>query len=76
MIKKLPYATTKKQLQEMYKHNLTSMIVKDSINEIVKKSREDKGLLFNKNFKTITHNEFQEFIDIWGLPKGYEVVNN
>ncbi len=65
-LKKLPFASNKKQLVEMYINQLPENEIIYEVNIIFLKHNR------NLRKKTIPHNIFTEFVKKYGLPKGYE----
>jgi hypothetical protein len=63
--KQLPYSVTKTELIKMYCDQFSERKIRSQINEIL---REKK---ISKQTKIIPHLEFMEFVDTYGLPKGY-----
>jgi len=64
----LPYSVTKSKLIDMYINQKSVKAIISQINEILK---ERKKSIRSKN---IEHNEFKEYVDTYGLPKGYEIT--
>lgn len=70
-LKPLPYAVTKLQLVNMYLDQMTESQIRKNINTIILENRKQ-----NQNYNTLQgqkvwHGEFKEFIETYGLPKGY-----
>lgn len=63
--KPLPHSVTKSQLIEMYSNQFSEKVIRAHINEILK----EKNIA--KQTKIIPHLEFMEFVETYGLPKGY-----
>jgi hypothetical protein len=63
--KPLPYSATKSELVEMYCDQFSETKIRMQINEILKEKN------ISKNTKIIPHLEFMEFVETYGLPKGY-----
>jgi hypothetical protein len=63
--KPLPYSATKSELVEMYCDQFSETKIRNQINEILKEKN------ISKNTKIIPHLEFMEFVETYGLPKGY-----
>lgn len=63
--KQLPYSATKSELVEMYCDQFSETKIRNQINEILKEKN------ISKNTKIIPHLEFMEFVETYGLPKGY-----
>lgn len=63
--KPLPHSVTKSQLIEMYGNQFSEKVIRAHINEILK----EKNIA--KQTKIIPHLEFMEFVETYGLPKGY-----
>jgi hypothetical protein len=68
--KPLPYAVTKKELVIMYINQKPEARILKQINEILL----EKG--FSKDIKQIEHNEFMEYVETYGTPKGYYQTDN
>lgn len=67
----MPFATTKAKLFEMYLSNYTETEIRIGINTIIADNRKypaDKPVYV----KRIRHCELVEFVEIFGLPKGYK----
>lgn len=67
--KHIPYSTTKDQLVLMYVDQIQEKTIIKQINEILK----DKG--YSVRVKKVPHLEFMEYIDTYGLPRGYTLNN-
>lgn len=63
--KPLPYSVTKTELLKMYCDQFSERKIRSHINEILKEKK------ISKQTKIIPHIEFMEFVDTYGLPKGY-----
>ncbi|GEC80133.1 hypothetical protein [Flavobacterium aquatile] len=63
--KPLPHSVTKSELIEMYCNQFSEAKIRKQINEILK----EKSI--SKDTKIIPHLEFMEFVETYGLPKGY-----
>ena len=63
--KPLPHSVTKSELVEMYCDQFSETRIRKQINEILKEKN------ISKDTKMIPHVEFIEFIETYGLPKGY-----
>ena len=63
--KPLPNSVTKTQLFQMYGDQFSEKRIRSFINEILKESN------YSKNIKIIPANEFKEFVETYGVPKGY-----
>lgn len=63
--KTLPYSATKSELVEMYCDQFSETKIRKQINEILKEKN------ISKDTKIIPHLEFMEFVETYGLPKGY-----
>lgn len=63
--KPLPYAVTKAELVKMYSDQFSERKIRQHINEILK----EKSI--TKQTKIVPHLEFMEFVETYGLPKGY-----
>jgi hypothetical protein len=63
--KPLPHSLTKSELVLMYCDQFSEAKIRMQINEILK----EKGI--SKNTKIIPHLEFKEFVDTYGVAKGY-----
>ena len=61
----LPHAVTKSELVEMYCDQFSETRIRKQINEILKEKN------ISKDTKIIPHIEFIEFVETYGLPKGY-----
>lgn len=74
-LKKLPYSVSKKQLTALYLvSGMTERQIRKGINEIISEKRNipiDKVTVRN-----VWHCELMEFVEVYGLPKGYELNNN
>ncbi|WP_395052208.1 hypothetical protein [Flavobacterium sp.] len=65
--KPLPYSATKSELVTMYVNQMSKKTIRKQINEIL----IEKG--FSILSKRIEHNEFMEYVETYGLPKGYKL---
>lgn len=65
--KPLPYSVTKEELVTMYLNQKPEKTIKKQINEIVK----ERG--FSIRIKRIEHLEFMEYVETYGLAKGYKL---
>lgn len=63
--KSLPYSVTKSELIQMYCDQFSEAKIRKQINEIL----NEKNI--SKDTKIIPHLEFMEFVETYGLPKGY-----
>ncbi len=63
--KHLPHSVTKSELIEMYCNQFSEAKIRNQINEILKEKK------ISKDVKMIPHIEFMEFVETYGLPKGY-----
>ncbi|THD32223.1 MAG: hypothetical protein DI588_09015 [Flavobacterium johnsoniae] len=63
--KLLPYSVTKSELIQMYCDQFSEAKIRKQINEILKEKN------ISKDTKMIPHLEFIEFVETYGLPKGY-----
>ncbi|NHM07636.1 hypothetical protein G4D82_10415 [Flavobacterium sp. CYK-4] len=63
--KPLPYSVTKSELIQMYCDQFSEAKIRKQINEILKEKN------ISKDTKMIPHLEFMEFVETYGLPKGY-----
>ena len=63
--KPLPHSVTKSELIEMYCNQFSEAKIRSQINEILKEKN------ISKDTKIIPHLEFIEFVETYGLPKGY-----
>ncbi|MGC4041968.1 MAG: hypothetical protein QM710_14585 [Flavobacterium sp.] len=63
--KPLPYSATKSELIQMYCDQFSENKIRNQINEILKEKN------ISKDTKMIPHLEFMEFVETYGLPKGY-----
>jgi hypothetical protein len=63
--KPLPHAATKSELVDMYCDQFSETKIRKQINEILKEKN------ISKDTKIIPHIEFMEFVETYGLPKGY-----
>lgn len=63
--KPLPHAVTKSELIGMYCDQFSETKIRKQINEIL----QEKNI--SKDTKIIPHLEFMEFVETYGLPKGY-----
>lgn len=61
----LPHSATKSELVEMYCDQFSETKIRKQINEILKEKN------ISKDTKIIPHLEFREFVETYGLPKGY-----
>jgi hypothetical protein len=68
--KPLPHSVTKSQLIEMYSNQFSEKVIRAHINEILK----EKNIA--KQTKIIPHLEFMEFVETYGLPKGYFTMDD
>lgn len=66
----LPYSTTKQGLYNMYADQFSYKSLSEKINQII---IDNRGLSLGSNprVKIIRHLELQEFVEIYGMPKGY-----
>lgn len=77
--KTLPHAVSKTKLVEMFSDQYSESKIKQAINLIIIDNRKNKPLYKDytpaklRRIKAINHQEFMEFIAIYGEPKGYEV---
>ena len=65
--KPLPHSVTKAVLVEMYCNQFSDAKIRKQINEIL----NEKNI--SKDTKIIPHLEFMEFVETYGLPKGYYI---
>ena len=63
--KNLPHAVTKSELVDMYCDQFSETKIRKQINEILKEKN------ISKDTKIVPHLEFMEFVETYGLPKGY-----
>ena len=63
--KPLPHSATKSELVAMYCDQFSESKIRNQINEILKEKN------ISKDTKIIPHLEFIEFVETYGLPKGY-----
>lgn len=63
--KPLPNSVTKSELFKMYSDQFSEKRIRLFINEILKESN------YPVSIKMIPANEFKEFVDTYGVPKGY-----
>ena len=63
--KPLPYSVTKTELLKMYCDQFSERKIRRQINEILLEKH------ISKQTKIIPHIEFMEFVDTYGLPKGF-----
>ena len=63
--KPLPHSVTKAELIAMYCNQFSETKIRNQINEILKEKN------ISKDTKIIPHLEFIEFVETYGLPKGY-----
>jgi hypothetical protein len=63
--KPLPHSATKTELIAMYCNQFSEAKSRNQINEILKEKN------ISKDIKMIPHLEFMEFVETYGLPKGY-----
>lgn len=63
--KPLPYSATKSELIQMYCDQFSEAKIRKQINEIL----NEKNI--SKDTKMIPHLEFMEFVETYGLPKGF-----
>jgi hypothetical protein len=63
--KPLPHSATKTELIAMYCNQFSEAKIRNQINEILKEKN------ISKDIKMIPHLEFMEFVETYGLPKGY-----
>lgn len=68
--KPLPYSATKSELVEMYCDQFSETKIRKQINEILKEKN------ISKDTKIIPHLEFMEFVETYGLPRGYCLDNS
>lgn len=61
----LPHSATKAELIAMYCNQFSESKIRNQINEILKEKN------ISKDTKIIPHLEFMEFVETYGLPKGY-----
>lgn len=69
-LKDMPYHTTKQELFDMYLNQMPEDMIKKEINLIIMDKRRLEPGLTPRHSK-ITHVELKEFVEIWGVPKGY-----
>jgi hypothetical protein len=62
----LPYSVTKSKLVDMYINQKSVKTIRKQINEILKERK------ISIRSKYIQHLEFMEYIETYGVPKGYE----
>jgi predicted component of type VI protein secretion system len=67
--KPLPYSATKSELIQMYCDQFSEAKIRKQINEILNERN------ISKDTKIIPHLEFMEFVETYGLPKGYHYEN-
>jgi len=65
--KPLPHSATKTELIAMYCNQFSEAKIRNQINEILKEKN------ISKDIKMIPHLEFMEFVETYGLPKGYHL---
>jgi hypothetical protein len=70
--KKMPYSCTKKKLYEIYCQDLTVRQIRNGINTIIKSNRNLPKFHTTK-VKQIFNKELVEFIEVYGLPRNYEL---
>lgn len=71
--KKMPFSTNKKDLTEMYLcSGLSEREIRKGINEIIADSRK-LSLDSAKFTKSVRNNELMQFVETYGLPKGYYI---
>lgn len=63
--KPLPHAVSKSELIYMYCDQFSDTKIRKQINEILKEKN------ISKDTKIVPHLEFMEFVETYGLPKGY-----
>ena len=68
--KPLPHAATKSELVDMYCDQFSETKIRKQINEILKEKN------ISKDTKIIPHLEFMEFVETYGLPKGYFLADS
>ncbi len=68
--KTLPHSVTKSELIEMYCNQFSETKIRNQINEILKEKN------ISKDTKIIPHLEFMEFVETYGLPRGYYYEND
>lgn len=66
-LKPLPYTVSKKQLMAIYLGQMTELQIRRGINSIILDNRK----ACNKYVQLVWHNELIEFVETYGLPKGY-----
>jgi len=68
--KELPYSVTKNELVSMYLNQFSELKIRRRINEILVETG------FSKMDYRIPHLPFMEFVDTYGVPKGYFITDN
>lgn len=68
--KELPYSCTKSELYTMYLNQMSYLSIQNAINTILKHSQ------IRISVKRIPHVQFMEFVETYGLPKGYFLTDN
>lgn len=74
--KPLPYSCTKQQLVEMYLDQMPEATIRKSINVIIQASRCNLPVGFKKTTHKVWHKELMEFVETYGVPRGYEIIQN
>ena len=69
-LKTLPYAVTKKELVLMYLDQMSEIQIRKNINTLLIDARK-KSPCNPVRTQKVWHDEFTEFIETYGLPKGY-----
>lgn len=74
-LKTLPHSVSKAQLVELYKGEMSKKEVLQNVTVIMIENRKgDKVPLSDEEIKLkkcIRHKEFTEFVETFGMPKGY-----
>ena len=77
-LKIIPLEITKSKLSDMYRNQYTDAQIRRNINTIISDNRKDepayKELIASGkslSVQKIRDKEFQEFVSIYGYPKGY-----
>jgi hypothetical protein len=74
-LKPLPYAVTKQQLVNMYLDQMSEIQIRRNINTIILDNRK-KSPCNTLQGQKVWHEEFKEFLETYGLPKGYCKTQN
>lgn len=66
--KTFPHSCTKKELQDMYLGQMSEADIRKGINEIIRENRKGRdGIAVQRIWPA----ELSEFVEIYGLPKGF-----